>query len=882
MSKRKVFVLITVMLLVVLLTTTILACKKKTDGDKLPPNFVILDPPEDTSEKEPPLPEYDESDPRQNMLDYYGLSETVSLTESYESLSEQAIRLSIINNFFDTLKTSEIPVEKLRAFSKSNLSEIDLFIFDTTPTINIDPSIDIDLNLTLEEFIEISTAYFNSVRKTINDTELFNDAISKGNEYINSINPDNKYLYENYAKMVQLYDLITELKYPFPVSKLRYNQGIQALIDAGLVPGTAESPDGSYNTAYLINVVAVADAALSDARANLDNLLQEDEAVISAKSILETSSVLDKNKGINEPTLSRWRNLFLDETASVNNHTLDWLRTYAYALKDTYPKTKITIPKTTDDITSYWVDYLYKEQLRGIKYYESIAYPYLKYAEAVSLNNKPEISPVKFIFATGAVGVAIESMLPDYLTVMYHKMQREALTQELKALSNVERLTEQDIATYIALQTNYLNAKVELVNNHLPALQSLINGLRELIPNPKFYDMKDYLLTWLAETEKALQIKPVAELTKTIFASIDTDLIANLVTSLAESDTVNRRNFGIFMAKTLTSIKTSLPTVSELTTSLLNYQNNLTGYAKAKMAEKIYEVFSSDSPELEGAKASFDTYQWTLNILEQFVLSDDLSYIEFAYNSINNKIGDQNNKIGDHIISTITNFENRGQINAFYNKVLDYLGTLVDEDADEINAYLKNAIPEITGIIDGFIFADNLMTALASYEPYSNNEETINNVKTTLEQLLNHYIEVGFLDSVNKTSPLEDKEKAALTFLNSFIFPGAKYITNFNNFKTIHKSASYAFLPDSTEQTLVLIPDSTGVIRIVFSHDSIFEGSNASLHYGKPISSYTSTTKEDGHVIIAPIYAGTPYYITFTPSSAGNVTTSFSIVSYDG
>ncbi|NMA60150.1 MAG: hypothetical protein GX959_06115, partial [Clostridiales bacterium] len=51
---------------------------------------------------------------------------------------------------------------------------------------------------------------------------------------------------------------------------------------------------------------------------------------------------------------------------------------------------------------------------------------------------------------------------------------------------------------------------------------------------------------------------------------------------------------------------------------------------------------------------------------------------------------------------------------------------------------------------------------------------------------------------------------------------------------------------------------------------------------GKPISSYTSTTKEDGHVIIAPIYAGTPYYITFTPSSAGNVTTSFSIVSYDG
>ena len=130
---------------------------------------------------------------------------------------------------------------------------------------------------------------------------------------------------------------------------------------------------------------------------------------------------------------------------------------------------------------------------------------------------------MKFIFATGAVGVAIESMLPDYLTVMYHKMQREALTQELKALSNVERLTEQDIATYIALQTNYLKAKVELVNNHLPALQSLINGLRELIPNPKFYDMKDYLLTWLAETEKALQIKPVAELTKTIFASIDTE-----------------------------------------------------------------------------------------------------------------------------------------------------------------------------------------------------------------------------------------------------------------------------------------------------------------------------------------------------------------------
>ena len=52
------------------------------------------------------------------------------------------------------------------------------------------------------------------------------------------------------------------------------------------------------------------------------------------------------------------------------------------------------------------------------------------------------------------------------------------------------------------------------------------------------------------------------------------------------------------------------------------------------------------------------------------------------------------------------------------------------------------------------------MTTLALYEPYSDDEETINNVKTTLEQLLNHYIEVGFLDSVNKTSPLEDKEKA--------------------------------------------------------------------------------------------------------------------------
>lgn len=693
----------------------------------------------------------------------------------------------------------------------------------------------------------------------------------KGNEYTSSINLDDKPLYDRYSSLVELNSYITKLRYPSPITEERYNQAIQALNNAGLEPGTAESPDGSFNSAYLLNIVNVTSAALGDAKTSLDNLLKEKEDVTTAISMLENSLVLDNTSDIHFPTISRWADLFMDGGASVNNHTLDWLRTYVYALQDTYPKTKIVTPETTNGITSYWVEYLYNEQLCANKYYENIAYPYIRYAEAISLKNNPTIPPTKFIFATGTIGEAIESMLTDYLALMYHKMQVQNFTKKLKTLPSVAAWTEQDISTYVNLQTNYLNAQVNLVKNNRPAIQTLINGLRCLIPNHDYYNMREYLSGWLEDSEKMLQIEPISELTQTIFNAVNPDLISSLVRSISETEITNRRNFGIYMPKALTSIKTSLPEVSELTDILLDYTHGLTGHAKYRMIEIVDGIFSSENPDLQSQKEAFDSYQQVLKSIEQFVLSDDLSYMEFEYNTITEKLG-------DNITATISNFENRSEVNTFYNEVIRYLNTLVDEDTDDINVYLKSAITETAQLFDNLIFAGTIMDTLASYEPYSDDDEVINNVNDTIEQLLNHYIEIGIFASLRKEDSFETKEAVALEWFNSFV--NSDYISGQDNLRFLNKAGGFAFLPSATEQTYVISPDATGKIEITITKDSLSPNSSFRLYNSNFRLSFSGEERDDKYIITAPAYAGTLYYLSFTANSGGNIFSSFTGVKY--
>lgn len=854
-----IFLLILVLLLVSIVALSFVACKKKPKVDKAPPVVILPNPEPDVPIVEEPK---DESNPKQNLLDYYGLSTKVSLSNSTMSLKEQAINISIITNFFTSLEGKDYPETTLRSFSKSLFTDFESFLFSFDK---------IDDTIQGSEYLELLDLYYAAIMKTATDADLFKEAKIVANSYLERVSAEQKLDYEKYIKYTSLIKYLDLVKNAVFIGEIRYNESIQALKNAGLEPGTEPILNDGYYPAFISNIYQVAKNAYYSEHSRLVNK-PATEAQKNARKALEKLVLNTSN--YNELSFVNWAMQFNHDYPTITGHTLDWLRVYFAEVKKLYPALKIEVPLTTKGVSKFWVNYAVEEINRAVRYQEKIAYPFKEYYEIKSFVDNPVLESADLYFARGKLGSTLQKILPKYLSYKIAQKKLESFANSLKyKYSDVTAFTKEGANEYIKLLKNLNDTKAAIVNENIAELNIIIDEITNMLQKTSFDQIRDNLISLINDIGKIVYYVPAEKLFTKTLTDVPVEYVDGTFNSLSSANFNTQVNFYIYLAKTLDFIH-----INGYSDKPKVVNDTIKGFFDVKSslphANIMKYEFSSNYGTNTLPSEEFNKYIDVLMAINELYTTSNPDKIKHKYDYIKTELG-------SGFSPTISDFKNKTQIDTFYSDTSNYLKAMVDEDSDAARKYAITSLQEHMNQFETTFFSDKVKN-IASCSPVIDGEDVESNLKTALTTLFDYFAKENYFgfEAADKTKTLKEKSTIMFSFLTIFILNNEGVI-HVENYQRLLQNTNHSYNSNSKELIYYVQPYDTGTITLNFSENTTLK-QNTSISIINVGGNLTNIYSRPSDSITIRVYAGYIYLIKFTPTNeTGTINLAFEKVSYN-
>ncbi|NLT17929.1 MAG: hypothetical protein GXY10_00815 [Clostridiales bacterium] len=861
MKTRKWIILLIAAILTVIIAITVVGCNPEDTGNPDDPNNPLDQPKNVTALKA-------------NLLAMSGYSEEITVEGANYDFRDQAISLSMINNFCTNVSLSAMSQAKIDALATKDFQAME------------GPQDLLTLDLTEDDFVILATAMYAAGVTTYNNASLFDAAETAAQAYIASVPAGTKAIFEEYA---EYYAVVEALQRGYELDQ----NTTQADIDAGIallatvdLVGDPEivGVEESLRSQLENGIIYVAEQAMWDAIDEINDLA---DPIRSAAQEKEGALAINKNGTFG--TFANWARTLSDHEQTVDASTLLWLGNWLDGVKEIAPDTTITIPTSVDGLTSEWMASVERE-IKNIRTdLQRIAQDYEDYARIAFQAQGMEILPEEsFLFSSG-IQARLQALMPELPVFTYRAINTmfgdevvELISGEFEGLGDLGG-TEL-VAMIDSLKTNLSELSDFVVDNESDLLL-LKAEFAAMAANDTYRFIKSQLLVGTEIIDAMVNLVPSAEVfIQGLVEPLNATNINGIFDSLdAELDVEVQMNAGIYLAKVADALLTKYPESADFADDLCELIfDHSSDHLHLQFLESVQGIFVDLLPEeseaiTEDMILNYEHYVILKELMIQFEMISVPETIEGYYNQLQEELG---GAVG----TTITDFTDATQVGNYIIAVNAYMDNLINDAEDGVKVTMRTLISEslaqtVYATLDTEIIgALSDCVAVTEKEDYSEDED-YQALAGAMTDFLNIFIGMGMFDEEDYEMPLIG-ESGGLTVEELFgsfmegLFEGMMGDNGFEDVETLlTPSDPFEFIGDEENaQWFKIVATDTGETQISVAIDnSAWWGQ---FKFLSPDGEVFSNWYEYEGDMYLNLYAGMTYYISFYADDAGTLSMS--------
>lgn len=738
MKTRKWIILLIAAILTVIIAITVVGCNPEDTGNPDDPNNPLEQPKNVTALKA-------------NLLAMSGYSEEITVEGANYDFRDQAISLSMINNFCTNVSLSAMSQAKIDALATKDFQAME------------GPQDLLSLDLTEDDFVILATAMYAAGVTTYNNASLFDAAETAAQAYIASVPAETKAIFEEYA---EYYAVVEALQRGYELDQ----NTTQADIDAGIAllatVDLVEDPEivgvqGRGLRDQLENgIIRVAEQAMWDAIDEINDLA---DPIRSAAQEKEGALAINENS-YTFGTFANWARLISENQQTVDASTLLWLANWLDGVKEIAPDTTITIPTSVDGLTSEWMASVERE-IKNIRTdLQRIAQDYEDYARIAFQAQEMEILPEEsFLFSSG-IQARLQALMPELPVFTYRAINTmfgdkvvELISGEFEGLGDLGG-TEL-VAMIDSLKTNLSELSDFVVDNESDLLL-LKAEFAAMAANDTYRFIKSQLLVGTEIIDAMVNLVPSAEVfIQGLVEPLNATNINGIFDSLdAELDVEVQMNAGIYLAKVADALLTKYPESADFADDLCELIfDHSSDHLHLQFLESVQEIFVDLLPE-ESEAITEDmilNYEHYVSLKETMIGFEMISVpetIEGYYNQLQEEL---DGEVG----TTITDFADATQVGNYIIAVNAYMDNLINDAEDGVKVTMNTLISEALGAtvyatLDAEVIGDlAACVPVTAKEDYSADEDYAV-LADAMTDLLNIFIGMGMFNDGEEQMPL--------------------------------------------------------------------------------------------------------------------------------
>lgn len=863
MKTKKWIILLIAAILTVIIAITVVGCNPEDTGNPDDPNNPLDQPKNVTALKA-------------NLLAMSGYSEEITVEGANYDFRDQAISLSMINNFCTNVSLSAMSQAKIDALATKDFQAME------------GPQDLLSLDLTEDDFVILATAMYAAGVTTYNNASLFDAAETAAQAYIASVPAETKAIFEEYA---EYYAVVEALQRGYELDQ----NTTQADIDAGIallatvdLVGDPEivGVEGRGLRDQLENgIINVAEQAMWDAIDEINDLA---DPIRSAAQEKEGALAINENS-YTFGTFANWARLISENQQTVDASTLLWLGNWLDGVKEIAPDTTITIPTSVDGLTSEWRASVERE-IKNIRTdLQRIAQDYEDYARIAFQAQGMEILPEEsFLFSSG-IQARLQALMPELPVFTYRAINTmfgdevvELISGEFEGLGDLGG-TEL-VAMIDSLKTNLSELSDFVVDNESDLLL-LKAEFAAMAANDTYRFIKSQLLVGTEIIDAMVNLVPSAEIfIQGLIEPLNATNINGIFDSLdAELDVEVQMNAGIYLAKVADALLTKYPESTDFADDLCELIfDHSSDHLHLQFLESVQGIFVDLLPEesvaiTEEMILNYEHYVSLKETMIQFEMISVPETIEGYYDELQEELG---GAVG----TTITDFSDATQVGNYIIAVNAYMDNLINDAEDGVIVTMHTLISEalaqtVYATLDTEIIgALSDCVAVTEKEDYSEDEDYIA-LAGAMTDFLNIFIGIGMFDEEDYEMPLIG-EPGGLTveeLFGSFMEGLMEGMMGENNFEDVETlltpSVPFEFIGDQENaQWFKIVATDTGETQISVAIDN--PAWWGEFKFLSPDGEVFSNWYEYEGDMYLNLYAGMTYYISFYADDTGTLSMS--------
>lgn len=738
MKTKKWIILLIAAILTVIIAITVVGCNPEDTGNPDDPNNPLDQPKNVTALKA-------------NLLAMSGYSEEITVEGANYDFRDQAISLSMINNFCTNVSLSAMSQAKIDALATKDFQAME------------GPQDLLSLDLTEDDFVILATAMYAAGVTTYNNASLFDAAETAAQAYIASVPAETKAIFEEYA---EYYAVVEALQRGYELDQ----NTTQADIDAGIALLATVDLEGDPEIVgvqgrglrdQLENgIINVAEQAMWDAIDEINDLA---DPIRSAAQEKEGALAINENS-YTFGTFANWARLISENQQTVDASTLLWLANWLDGVKEIAPDTTITIPTSVDGLTSEWMASVERE-IKNIRTdLQRIAQDYEDYARIAFQAQEMEILPEEsFLFSSG-IQARLQALMPELPVFTYRAINTmfgdkvvELISGEFEGLGDLGG-TEL-VAMIDSLKTNLSELSDFVVDNESDLLL-LKAEFAAMAANDTYRFIKSQLLVGTEIIDAMVNLVPSAEVfIQGLVEPLNATNINGIFDSLdAELDVEVQMNAGIYLAKVADALLTKYPESADFADDLCELIfDHSSDHLHLQFLESVQEIFVDLLPE-ESEAITEDmilNYEHYVSLKETMIGFEMISVpetIEGYYNQLQEEL---DGEVG----TTITDFADATQVGNYIIAVNAYMDNLINDAEDGVKVTMNTLISEALGAtvyatLDAEVIGDlAACVPVTAKEDYSADEDYAV-LADAMTDLLNIFIGMGMFNDGEEQMPL--------------------------------------------------------------------------------------------------------------------------------
>jgi hypothetical protein len=746
MKTRKWIILLIAAILTVIVAITVVGCKPEVTDDPDPNN------PQDQPKNVTAL--------KANLLAMSGYTEEITVEGANFDFKDQTIALSMINNFCTNISLSAMSQAKIDALATKDFEGME------------GPQDILSLELTEDDFVIIATALYAAGVTTFNNASLFDAAEAAAQAYIASVPTETKDIFAKYA---EYYAVSEALQRGYQLNQ----NTTQADIDAGIAllatvdlvgdPAIVGIEDRSLRDQLVNGIIEVAEEAMWEAVNAINQLA---DPVRTAAQLKQSSPAISKDQE-DDGSFANWALILNDDGQTVDASTLTWLGDWLDAVKEVAPDTTITIPSSTDGLTTEWINSVEEELGNIYSDLQRVAQDYENYARVAYQAQGMEILPEEgFIFGSG-IQARIQALMPELPVFAYRAINTmfgdefiALISGDFNGLGDLLGGTEL-VSMIDSLKTN-LSELSAFVTTNQSDLLLLKAEFSSMASNDTFRYMREQLLVGAEVIDALVNFVPFAEdFIQGLAEPLNATNINGIIDAIDEElDVEVQMNAGIYLAKIADSLLTKYPEPSDFADDLCGLIfDHSSGHLHLQLLESVHGMFAGMLPQ--GSEAI------TQDMEDNYVLYVDLkeeslelgmqtvpAAIEDSYNTLQEIFEWAETEFGAaEFGTTITDFADATQVGNYIIAVNAYMDNLINDAEDGVKVTMNTLISEALGAtvyatLDAEVIGDlAACVPVTAKEDYSADEDYAV-LADAMTDLLNIFIGMGMFNDGEEQMPL--------------------------------------------------------------------------------------------------------------------------------